>query len=176
MSHGVINVANNCTTCKRYKEMPPRPTGGLSMATEFQEMVAMDLKFYNSKILLRLFNHSTWLSASSFIPNKIQDTILTYILKIWISVHGAPEKYLTDNGGFANSKIIEMAESFGIKVKPTVGESSWSYRLIKWHNLVLAEMLDQVLENTQYHLDLGASRCTNAKKSPSQYPWILSVS
>ena len=39
--------------------MPPRPTGGLSMATEFQEMAAMDLKFYNSKIPLHLFNHST---------------------------------------------------------------------------------------------------------------------
>ena len=30
----------------------------LPMATEFQEMVAMDLKFYNGKIL-NLFDHST---------------------------------------------------------------------------------------------------------------------
>ena len=78
----------------------------LPMATEFQETVAMDLKFYNGKIL-NLFDHSTWLSASWFMPNKNPDTVLTYIFEIWISVYGAPEKFLTDNGGeFANSKFI----------------------------------------------------------------------
>ena len=103
----INNVSSNCTTCKLYKKMPPRPVVGLPMATEFQETIAMDLKFYNDKILLHLVNQSTRLSASSFIPNKNPDRILTHIFKIWISVYGAPEKFLTDNGGeFANSKFI----------------------------------------------------------------------
>ena len=103
----INNVSSNCTTCKLYKKTPPRPVVGLPMATEFQETIAMDLKFYNDKILLHLVNHSARLSASSFIPNKNLDTILTHIFKIWISVYAAPEKFLTDNGGeFANSKFI----------------------------------------------------------------------
>ena len=103
----INNVSSNCTTCKLYKKTPPRPVVGLPMATEFQETIAMDLKFYNDKILLHLVNQSTRLSASSFIPNKNPDRILTHIFKIWISVYGAPEKFLTDNGGeFANSKFI----------------------------------------------------------------------
>ena len=112
------NISNNCPTCKKYKKVPPSPVVGLPMATEFQETVAMDLKFYDSKIILHLVDHCTQLSASSFIPNKNPDTILTFIFKIWVSVYGAPETFLTDNGGeFAKAKLIEMAESLGISCR-----------------------------------------------------------
>ena len=108
----IVNVSSNCTTCNLYKKVPPRPIVGLPVATEFQETVAMDLKFYDGKILVHLVDHSTWLSASLFIPNKSGDTVSIYTFKIWISVYGAPEKFLTDNGGeFANRKFIEMTES-----------------------------------------------------------------
>ena len=136
------------------------------MTTEFQETVAIDLKFHSGKILLHLVNHSTRLSVSSFIPNKNPDTILTYIFELWISVYGASKKFLTDNGGeFANSKFIEMAESLGITVKSMAEECPWSNDLIERHNLVLAEMLDRVLEDTQCHPDLAVSWCINAKNS-----------
>ena len=108
------------------------------MATEFQETVAMDLKFYNSKILLHLVDHCTRLSASSFILNKNPNTILTFIFKIWVSVYGAPERFLTANGGeFANAKFIEMAEPLGITVKTMAAEAPWSNGLIEKQNLVL---------------------------------------
>ena len=131
-----------------HKKTPHRPIVGLHMAIEFQETVAMDLKFYSGKIF-HLVNYSTRLSASLFIPNKNPDTILTYIFKIWISVYGAPEKVSTDNGGeLTNSKFIEMTESLGVIVKTTAGESPWSNALIERHNSVLIEMLDKVLEDT----------------------------
>ena len=171
-----INVSHNYITCKLYKKKPPRPIVGLPMVTEFQETVAGDLKFYNCKILLHLVDHSTQLSASSFIPNKNPDTILTCIFKIWISVYHAPENFLTDNGSaLANSKFIEMAESLGVTVKTTAGESSWSNSLIKQHNLVFAEMLDKVFEDTQCHPDFNIM-VHQCKKFPSQCPRILSLS
>ena len=58
----IKNVSNNCPTCKKYKKVPPRPVVGLPMATEFLETVAMDLKFYDSKILLHLVDHCMRLS------------------------------------------------------------------------------------------------------------------
>ena len=152
----IKSVSNNCLTCKKYKNVPPRPVVGLPMANEFQETVAMDLKFYDSKILLHLVDHCTRLSASSFIPDKNPDTILTFIFKIWASFCGAPENFLTDYGGeLANAKFIEMAESLGITVKITAAEAPWSNRLIERHNLVLADMLNKVLDDTKCHPDLA---------------------
>ena len=93
-------------------------------------------------------------------------TILTFIFKVWVSVYGAPEKFLANNGGeFANAKFIEMAESLGITVKTTAAEAPWSNRLIERHNLVLADMLNKVLDDTQCHPNLAVSWCINAKNS-----------
>ena len=115
--------------------MSPGPIVGLPVATEFQQTVAMDLKFYNGKIVLHLVNHSTQFSASSFIPNKNPNTILNYIFKIQISVYSASVKFLTDNGReLANSKFIETTQYLGITVKTTVGEPPWSNCLIEGHN------------------------------------------
>ena len=58
-----------------------------------------------------------------------------------------------------------MTESLDRKVKTTAGESPWSNSLIQWHNLVLAEMLDKVLEDTQFHPDLAVLWSINAKNS-----------
>ena len=128
----INNVSSNYKTCKLYKKMPQKSMVCLPMATEFQETVAMDLKFYNDKkMLLHLVDHSTGLSVSSFIPNKNPDKILTYRFKIWISVCGAPEKFLTNNASeFTSSKFIEMAESLDTTVKTTSVESPWSNGLI----------------------------------------------
>ena len=62
VNHGLVikssrrnqKLSNNCPTRKKCKKVPPRPVVGLPMTTEFQEMVAVDFKFYDSKILLHL--------------------------------------------------------------------------------------------------------------------------
>ena len=58
-----------------------------------------------------------------------------------------------------------MAESLGITVKTTAGESPWSNNLIEWHNLALTEMLDKILDDTQCHPDLAVSWCISGKNS-----------
>ena len=101
------------------------------MATPFQECIAMNLKFYKGKILLHLIDQATRLSVSSFVKSKEPEVILKAVFKSWIQIYGAPEKFLTDNGGeFANSKFIDMAESMNNTVKVTAAESPFSNGLV----------------------------------------------
>ena len=46
----IDQVTNNCVTCKCYKKTPPRPVVCLHMATQFNEVVAMDLKHFRRGI------------------------------------------------------------------------------------------------------------------------------
>ena len=92
----------------------------------------MDLKFSHGKILLHINDHCTRLLASTVISNKNPDTIIKAIFKIWISVYGSAEKFLTDNDSF-----IQLCENFGITVK-TTAESTWSNGLVERHNLILS--------------------------------------
>ena len=74
------------------------------------------------------------------------------------------ENFLTDKGGeFANSQFLEMCEAMNITVKATAAESPSINGLVKKHNMIIASMLDNILEDQQLDLDIALSRCLNAK-------------
>ena len=136
------------------------------MATRIQETVAMDLESYKGHTLLHLKDHFTHLSASSVIPNKKPETIIQSIFNSWTSVYGSAEQFLSDNGGkFANKDFMDMCETLGITVKTTAVESSWSNSLVERHNLVLSEVMDKIIDETDFDISLAVSWCINAKNS-----------
>ena len=97
------------------------------MASEFNETVGMDLKQYNQKNILHLVDLCTRLSAATFIPNKKPETVVQALFKFWISIYGAPRKFLSDNGGeFANAEFVSLCERFNISIRTTAAESPWS--------------------------------------------------
>ena len=98
----------------------------------------------------------------SIIKSKEPKEIIDSIFKIWIHIYGAPETFLTDNGGeFASSHFSEMK----ITVKVTAAESPFSNGLVKRHNMIIANMLDKILEDQQLDLNIALSWCLNAKNS-----------
>ena len=79
--------------------------------------------------------------------------MITY-LRSGYKIHGAPEKFLIDNGGeFANSQFLEMCKAMTITVKVTAAESPFSNGLVEKHNMIIANMLDKILED-QLDLDM----------------------
>ena len=50
-----------------------------------------------------------------------------------------------------------MCKSLGIVIKTTEAELPWSNYLVERHNLILADILDRVLEETQCDLELAVA-------------------
>ena len=162
----IDTVTSACQVCQKFQKTPPRPIVGLPMATQFLETVAMDIKFYDGKPILHLIDMCTRLSAAAVMQNKQPETVIRTILRIWISVYGATEKFLVDNGGeFANDSFINLAEKFGITVKTTAGYSPWSNGTIERHNQTLGNQLDKVLSDTSCDLATAVPWCVSAKNS-----------
>ena len=160
-------VSDNCKTCAVYGNPKARPVVGLPMANHFLETVAMDLKFYNKKIILHMIDHATRLSSSVRVPSKKPREILRGIFSHWISIFGSTEKFLTDNGGeFLNEEFLELCESFNITVKTTGAEAPFSNGLVERHNQVVGNMLDRILEeNPDMDFDIALAWVNNAKNS-----------
>ena len=59
------------------------------MATSSQECLTIYLKFYKGKSLLSMIDHTTQLSASTFIPSKEPKEVMN----LWKNI----QKTLTDN-------------------------------------------------------------------------------
>ena len=71
----IVKVSENYRTCLAYSKAPPRPIVGFPMAVHFLECVAMDLKFYDGKmILLHLIDNATRMQTSQHLFGKfLQD-------------------------------------------------------------------------------------------------------
>ena len=81
-------IEGECTICQKYKKPPPKPIVTFPFAKDFNESVAMDIKFYSGKPILHLIDHTTRFSAASVIHSKGRDVVISKIFEIWISLFG----------------------------------------------------------------------------------------
>ena len=58
-----------------------------------------------------------------------------------------------------------MCETLGITVKTTAAECPWNSGLVERHNLVLSEMVDKIIDETDCGISLAVSWYVNAKNS-----------
>ena len=72
-----------------------------------------------------------------------------------------------------------MCEATNINFKLTSVESPWSNGLVERHNLVLADMLDKILEETTSSIEIALAWAINAKNSLSNFhgfsPYQLAI-
>ena len=87
-----------------------------------------------------MIDQATRYDATVVIKNKKKETIVQAILEYWLRIFGAPQKFLSDNGGeFVNQKRIDFAEKFNISIHTTAAESAWSNGMCEKHNDIIAE-------------------------------------
>ena len=168
--HELINqitkVSEECKICQEYKKPTPRPIAGLPMATEFNEVVAMDLKYINGDWILHLIDHVSRFSAAAYVRSKKPEEIIENIFQIWISVFGPPKRFLSDNGGEFNNKMFrDLCESFNIRVLTTAAEAPWSNGLCERHNAVLGDMLLKTLAENHCNKKTALCWVIHAKNS-----------
>ena len=153
----VDRVTDNCVTCKKFKVTPQRPVVSFPLANSLNEVVAMDLKFFDTFIILHTIDHVTRYSQASIIPNKLKRSIVKGLFNHWICIFGTPEKFLSDNSGeFVNDEFIELAEKFNIRILTTAAEDPWSNGLCERHNAILSDLTRkvQMYANRDIHMAL----------------------
>ena len=70
-------IEGECTICQKYKKPPPKPIVAFPFTKNFNEPVAMDIKFYSGKPILHLTDHATHFSAASVIHSKERDVVIS---------------------------------------------------------------------------------------------------
>ncbi len=139
-------IVEECETCNKYRKQPPKPAVGLPKATDFNETVAVDLHQLEKNLwYLHIIDEFTRFSAGAILTSKRSADFVQKFIKHWISIHGAPRKLLSDNGGeFNNAEVRDMCENFDIEVKTTAAYSPWSNGLLERHNQTLTTIMKKV--------------------------------
>ena len=162
-------IEKECETCQKFQRGPLRPVVGFSMAKEFNEVVALDLKqwsFSPNIWFCHMIDLATRYSVCVVIHNKKKETIINAIMSRWISIFGSPRQVLSDNGGeFNNEDFRSMAESFNIRVTTTAAESPWSNGCNERYNGIISDMVKKVLNETKCSLEIALAWAVSAKNS-----------
>ncbi len=164
----VKEVEDKCETCIKFKKPKSRPVVGLSLARDFNDVVSMDLKFYNTIPWLHMIDHSTRFSSACVVYNKKQETIIENVFKHWISIFGSPKTILSDNGcEFNNNAFRELGELLNTEVKTTAAESPWSNGITERHNCLIGSMVDKIIDEQHCSLEMALAWAVNAKNTLS---------
>ncbi|KAK6187111.1 hypothetical protein SNE40_005204 [Patella caerulea] len=163
----VDEATKDCEVCIQYKRPPKKPVVGLPQATEFNELVAVDLhQLENNVWYLHIIDHFTRFSAGAIMRTKQSSMFILHFLTNWISIHGAPSKLLSDNGGEFNSQEVrDFCENFNIEVHTTAAYSPWSNGLLERNNMTLTEILLKVKESQSCDWETALAWSLMAKNS-----------
>ena len=86
----VKRVVDDCKTCQKYKKSVPWPQSTLPKASNFNQIVTLDLKEMDGKYILWIICSFSRFIQGVLIPNKNAETIIKALNETWKHVLGFP--------------------------------------------------------------------------------------
>ena len=162
----IRGLSETCIICLRNKRTHPRPVVCLPLAKRFNELVGMDLKKWGDSYFLVMVDIATRYCTAHVIRNKLPSTIITAIFVTWITIFGAPRKFLTDNGGeFVNFEMRDLSECFCIQLLTTAAESPWSNGICERLNGTLADIVNKIIDETNCGVQMALAWTVAARNA-----------
>ena len=146
----------------RCKRPSSRSVVGFSLAHDFNETLAVDVKQFRGVYILHMVDHATRYSAAAIISSKQKEVIIDKIFKHWIAIFGTPNLFLSNNGGEFNNELFrEMGEQLNINIKTTAAESPWFNGILEKQNGVIGNVMEKVMSDVGCSLEIAW--CISAK-------------
>ena len=168
-SHSLVEeITNGCDTCVKFKRTPSRPIVSMNMASEMNDIVALDLKEYkkNDIYFLHMIDLATRFSRTYITRSKEPKVIVEGIITTWLgSGLGAPRKFLCDNGGeFANNTLLDLCKNMNIEIMHTSAYSPFSNGICERNHTVIDDMVYKIkAEQPDLDLEIAVAWAVNAK-------------
>ena len=138
-------IIDACEGCILRKRSPDRPAVALSMANEFNEKVAIDLKTWRGGYILYMIDMFTRYTQAAFITRKNPEQVVNAILEKWVAVFGVPSAIMNDNGGeFVNSEMQALKSELNVVDITTGAESPWQNGLCEKNHHTMDNILERI--------------------------------
>ena len=132
----------------RFKAKVTRPVVAMSLASDFNEKIAMDLKKWNGRWILHIVDLWSRFTISTFISRKRPSDVIHALLTDWCSIFGMPSGILTDNGGeFVGEEMLEVESLLNIEVLSTAAESPFQNGVCERNHQVVDSILTKLAKD-----------------------------
>ena len=171
----VFDVIENCKICSGFRKSPPRPKVGLPVATDFNQIVGLDLKVLNKskgEYILWMVDLFSKMIKGKFIKNKLPGTIIEGIVNTWIIGDGIgpghpSQGFWSDNGGeFLSNEVLDFAASMDLDIKKTSANSPWQNGVVERHHATCDIIFEKLMtENPSMDFQEAVNQAAFAKNS-----------
>ena len=132
----------------RFKKKILRPVAALPLSSDFNEKIAMDLKYWKGKYILHIVDLWSRFTISTFISRKKPTDVIHAIMNDWCSVFGVPAGILTDNGGeFINEELNEVRAMINIESLSTAAYSPFQNGTCERNHQVVDSILEKLVRD-----------------------------
>ena len=141
-------IIDNCEGCIMKKKTPARPSVALPRATDFNEILSMDLKIWEGKYILYMIDSFSRYTVATVITRKRPNDVVDAIFKHWVKYFGVPHTVMTDNGGEFTGEEMRNVTSYLNVYKDTTGaEAPWMNGLNERNHALADNILRQVVRD-----------------------------
>ena len=173
----IEKISSECLVCKKFKKPVSKPIVAMPIASNFNDVLATDLKVWGSKYFLVMIDVATRYCLAVVISNKNPSTIITNVITHWVALFGAPRALWSDNGGEYNNDAFRcFSEYFNITLKTTAAQSPWSNSYVERQNGTLGSLVNKIIEDAQCSLDVALAWAVAARNSLSNSSGFFSKS
>ena len=167
----IKNVSEKCEACCKYRKPVPRPIVSMPLSSKFNDVIAMDLKFWkNNLYFLVIVDLATRYCSAAVINDKKPKTILKALFLCWVSKFGAPNQILSDNGcEFNNVEMRQFGETFNVKIMTTAAESPWSNGTCERLNAIIGDMVSKLVKDTTCDVSMALAWAVSARNALSNF-------
>ena len=143
------NLARNCHGCIMKKRTPDKPAACIPVSFGFNQCVGVDLKINSDgTIILYIIDMWSKLLQARLVKSKRSEEIVGAILDCWVSVYGAFERTIHDNGGeFTGKPFKEMMDLLGVSDGTSGAHSLWSCGVVEKHHAVVDSTYQALLRD-----------------------------
>ena len=144
------HIKATCMACKLDQKARPLPLTSLPRATEFNQVVTIDLKDYKDgeyNFICYLVDWHSKLTVGEQVKNKEMITIAEVILRKWCAVFGGrPDTLHSDRGKEFNNELLTLvAEYLGIRTTLTAAYSPQQNGVNERNHAVVDHMMKRMM-------------------------------
>ena len=153
------DIQASCKTCALYRNTPPRPVVCLRPASQFGEVLTVDLKEWKDDYIMHMIDAFTRFTQSCVLKRKLPKVVVDNLLRHWFGIFGAPGSIFSDCGGeFSNEEVEEMGHCLGVEIRTTAAYAPWMNGLNERNHCVTDRILEKMLAD-QPNLSLDVALC-----------------
>ena len=152
----------SCPICEGRKRPAPHRPSDLARAMPFNEVLGVDLVFYEKKIFLNMVCWETNFQVVTEIPDRTSESTLKAVMSEWFKHYGSPRLLVCDQGReFVSSTFCTTINEAGAIVHLTDARSPWQNSRTErmggaWKHR-LAKICDETSVATALEFDLAVS-------------------